>query len=269
MRRRGQPEDATCTQCRKGETMRTLALATALLGAILPAMPQAAQDGFRPFSATLKAQYWTETGKYAERHTTFARSADGSHAFISDEAAPGDPDQTPRAFFSYRLNVSKRWRIVTESFTMTAVVTYIPDDRELKALASSYGTCDNLSNGTRTQLARSTMFGLEVVETEIERDERSLIKEWVAPSLQCFALKRTEVLDGRLRVNIEAVSVELREPDPVMFQPPVGHELVSPLMQEQRYKARFPGHELFGQAVYKLEQQYQSGLAASKQRQSK
>jgi len=81
--------------------------------------------------------------------------------------------------------------------------------------------------------------------------------------------QRTEVLDGRLRVNIEAVSVELREPDPVMFQPPVGHELVSPLMQEQRYKARFPGHELFGQAVYKLEQQYQSGLAASKQRQSK
>ena len=55
----------------------------------------------------------------------------------------------------------------------------------------------------------------------------------------------------------------------VMFQPPVGHELVSPLMQEQRYKTRFPGHELFGQAVYKLEQQYQSGLAASKQRQSK
>ncbi len=111
------------------------------------------------------------------------------------------------------------------------------------------------------------MLGFKVIEVEVEKTDRSVTKEWVAPDLQCYALRHTYVEDDELRTNIEVVSIDLREPDPTVFGPPAGYELVSPLEMETRYRARFPGHELMGLSAYKLEEQYQLAVAAAKKKQ--
>lgn len=247
--------------------MRTCMLMTIIAATVMPAMPQTTQGEFRPFVATRKDQYWTESRRYVERHTTFARGADGSYAFISDKAAPNDPDQVPVAIYSQRFNALRRWSILTEPFTRTAVVTYIAEDRDLSARARDYGTCENLTNGNWKTLGRSSLLGFAVVEVEVDRGERSVTTEWVAPELQCYALRHTYVENGELRTKLEVVAIEVKEPDKKSFEPPAEHELVSPIEQEDRYRTMFPAHELFGRHTYELERSYQFGLAAAKDKQ--
>jgi hypothetical protein len=246
---------------------RTYILAMTLAAMAAPGLPQTGHRQYQPFTATLKEQYWTESGRYAGSHTTFARAADGSYAFISDKAAPDDKDQKPIAFFSFRFNVARRWLVETEPFTQTAVVTPIVEDSEIDSAASVYGTCDWLSDGTWKPLGQSTMLGFKVIEVEVDKTEHSITKEWVAPALNCFALKHTFVENEALRTNLEVTSIDLSEPDRALFEVPPGYERVSPLEMEARYKARFPKNELYGRSVYKLEERYQSAVAAAKQRQ--
>jgi hypothetical protein len=247
--------------------MRSYILAMALAAAAIPAVSQTSHRGFQPFTAMEKEQYWTESGRYAERHTIFMRGADGSSAYISDEAAPGDPDQTPSAVFSFRFNAARRLYIEAEPFTRTALAIPIVEDSEMDRLRSVYGTCDSLSDGTWKVLGQSAMLGFKVIEVEVDKAEHTITKEWVAPDLQCFALKHTFVENDALRTNLVVLSIDLKPPDPSFFEVPAGYELVSPLEREARYQARFPGHELLGQLVDRLEERYQSAVAAAKKKQ--
>jgi hypothetical protein len=124
----------------------------------------------------------------------------------------------------------------------------VVEEAELKSLASAYGTCDSLQNGTWTAKGRSKLLGIDVTEVEVERTGREVITAWVAPELQRFALKRTDILDGELRVREEVLSVRNAEPPASMFAQPDGYALVSPREMEDRY----------------LEREYQRAIGLSK-----
>ncbi len=223
---------------------------------------QTPADQFRPFTARMNARYWTESGRTTERSTTFIRATDGSWAFESDTEDPVMLDQAARGWFRYTLDVKNRRYIFAESFVHAAVVRPVVDAKELQTLRGAYGTCEVANDGSRKQLGRSTLLGMEVLEVEVERTERSIILEWVAPGLQCFALKRTEVLDGNLRVRIEAVSVQTGEPDSSAFESPAGFARVSPLEMEDLYRAKFPGREMYGSQIgRRLEEEYRRALS--------
>jgi hypothetical protein len=227
----------------------------------VPGYAQTSADQFQPFTTRMKARYWTESGRTTERSTTFVRAKDGSWAFESDIEDPVLLDQAARGWFRYTLDVKNRRYIFGESFVHAAVVRPLVDAKELQKLRGAYGTCDGVNDGSLKQLGRSTFLGLELLEVEVERDERSVLEEWVVPALQCFALKRTEVLDGNLRVRIEAVSVQVGEPDESAFEPPIGFARVSPREIEDLYRAKFPGRELFGSQAVKMEEQYRRALS--------
>ena len=243
----------------------------AVLGAVvLPAVSQEIRVAYKPFTARIREQYWTESGRCPERHATFARRADGSFCFISDEAAPNDPAQKPVVFFSYRLNVPRRQYISAEPFTKTACGYYIPDDRELQRMRDSYGACEHLHDGQWRLLGRSRVLGYKVYQAVTLLDCHFRPTEWVAPDLQCFALKSTDFVDGFPRERDEVSSLDFKEPDPSLFEPPAGYELLSPLEQEKRYQAMFTGAVFVGTpGINNLERQYQAGLAAMKRLQQK
>jgi hypothetical protein len=222
---------------------------------------------FRPFTATRKDQYWTESRRYDEINLTFARARNGSFALMFDAKAPDHSKQSPPLRSEYLFNVPRRWYIHAEAFTRTAVVLPIVDDTEMDRLTLDNGSCAGLSDGTWKSLGKSSMLGLPVIEVEVEKTDRSVTKEWVAPDLQCYALKRTYVEDDELRTKIEVVSIDLKEPEPKVFEPPAGYELVSPLEMENRYRVKFPGHELMGLSAYKLEEQYQLAVDSVKKKQ--
>lgn len=138
-----------------------------------------------------------------------------------------------------------------------SVVKPVVDDTEFRELASAYGACDNLSDGTWKEISRSTLLGFEVIEVEEEHTERSLVKSWVAPALQCFALRHVEFIDGKLRQQWEIDSLQQKEPDASTFGPPEGYERVSPIELENRYQAMFPGSELYGRFATAMEERYQ------------
>lgn len=227
-----------------------LALFTAL------AFAQSEPGKARPFTARWTGMWWTESGRYTDRPETFARGSDGSWAFVSEAENPSDP-KAARGPFSYALNATKRQYIIAESFTKAAVVKPVVDDKEFKELASAYGTCENLSDGTWKEMSQSTLLGFDVIEVEVEHTERSLVKSWVAPALQCFALRHVEFIDGNLRQKWEIGSLQQKEPDPSMFGPPEGYELVTPIELEKRYQAMFPGSELYGRFAATMEERYQ------------
>ena len=198
--------------------MKAIGVLAALTVMTILGYPQTPAEQFQSFTARLKARYWTESGRTTERSTTFVRATDGSWAFESDTEDPVLLDQAPRGWFRYTLDVKTRRYIISLSFVHAAVVRPIVDAQELQSLRGAYGTCDVLNDESRKQLGRSTFLGVEVVELE-ERDEHSVAVEWVAPPLQCFALKRTDVIDGNLRERVEAVSVQTGEPTKVLSNP--------------------------------------------------
>jgi hypothetical protein len=248
----------------RGDRMKARCMLALLAVMTVSGYAQTPADRSQPFTAELKARYWTESGRTIEESWKFVRATDGSWAFESDDQDPALLDQAERGWFRYTFDVKRRRYIDSLSFVQAAVVKPVVDAQELKMLRGSYGTCDGLNDGSLKQLGRSTFLGLEVIDVEVEHDERSIIEEWVAPALQCFALKRTEVIDGNLRQRIQAVSVQLGEPDAGAFELPAGFARVSPLEMEDLYRARFPGRELFGSRIgRRLEEEYQRALSSA------
>jgi hypothetical protein len=221
---------------------------------------------YRAFSAKLRAQYWTESGREAARSRTFHRRADGSYVFESEVDDPSDPNHGKLRRFRNVLNVSGRTFTITEPFVEAAVTRPLVDDGELNTLAAAYGECASLTNGTWKEINRSSLLGLEVIEVEVERTERTVVTHWVAPDLDCFSLKHTTVIDGRLRTLEKAVSIDPGEPDTTVLNLPKGYALVSPLELEARYQARFPGMELFGDQALRMEETYQRSIEKARVR---
>jgi len=216
---------------------------------------------FQPFSATMQARHWTDTELSEECSITFARSKDGSWARTSDIEHPLFKDRSKRGIFSYRLDVPRRLYTSTEPFVRAATVFPIVEDKELERDISIYGSCDHLRDGTWKEVGRSTILNFDVIEVEVERTDRELRTKWVAPDLQCFALKETDLTDGELRMWAEAFSIETTEPPSRSFEPPDDYERLSPLELERRYQQMFPGNVMFGPAVLNVEVQYQRAVA--------
>ena len=249
--------------------MKMLIYAICLASLLVPAQSQTQQSAFRPFSATIRSQYWTESGKAASSSITFARSRDGSFVYANDVEYPLGKDREKRGRFSYRFDVQQRLFTLTEPFVQAAVARPIVDDAEMRQLADTYGSCRHLQDGEWKEVGRSTVLNFDVVEVEVERTSRSVQKKWVAPDLQCFALREISMIDGRLRMQREAVSLETKEPQRSLFEPPPGYELLSPLELEDRYQAKFPGNELFGRAVHNMEDRYRRAVSDAKARHEK
>ena len=235
-----------------------------LLLCFVAAMPaQTPQSAAQPFSAKVRAQYWTETRRYAERLGTFSRAGNGSWAFATEVDHPTSTETGPLQRVTYLLNAVRRSYIMTEPYLRTAVELPIIDNRELARLRMAYGDCALLTDGTWKEVGSSKILGYRVIEVEEERTERSSVTKWVAPDLQCFSLKRVDVIDGDVRVREEVTSIQAGEPDRSAFEIPSGYSAVSPLEMEDRYRAKF-GKPLFGEQAVRMEEQYQRALSLRK-----
>jgi hypothetical protein len=152
---------------------------------------------------------------------------------------------------------------MTEPFVQAAVVEPIVEDKDLRRLMSVYGSCEYLHDGTWKEVSRSRLLDFDVIEV-VELTEREVLTRWVAPELECFALRQTDVTDGVLRMREEAVSIDTREPSGNWLEPPAGYAVVTPLELERRYQEKFPGKVLYGQAIYNVEDRYQRSVAKAK-----
>ncbi len=84
--------------------MKNWVLIGALTVGAIPGTPQTVQREFRPFTATRRDQYWTESRRYDETNVTFARAKDGSFALMFDAKAPDHTEQSPPLRSGYVFN---------------------------------------------------------------------------------------------------------------------------------------------------------------------
>lgn len=244
-----------------------------LLIVVIGTVALAAQDQsqekritFLPFQTIIRSQYWTESGRSYESSIAFIRDKDGSFIYEDDVDNPLGTTEGPRQRWRHSLNVSERIYTIEEPFLRAAVAEPIPGNMELERMVSHYGSCRFLEDGTWKRLGESTLLNLNVVEVEVERTERTVEKRWVAPDIQCFALKTTRMIEGQLRMSQEAVSIDVKAPKPGFLDLPVGYTLLSPLDLESHYQTKFPGKQFYGGDAVNMERRYRQAVDASKKR---
>jgi hypothetical protein len=221
---------------------------------------------FIPFQTIVRSQYWTESGRGYESSIKFSRDKDGSFVYEDDVAHPLGETAGARKRWRHSLNVPTRIYTIEEPFLQAAVAEPVPDDTEFERIRSLYGSCRFLEDGTWKRLGESTLLNVPVVEVEVERTDRRVEKWWVAPSIQCFALKATRMIDGQLRMSQEAVSIDLKTPPPGFLDLPAGYTLLSPLDLESHYQTKFPGKQFYGGRAVDMERRYRQAVDASKKR---
>jgi hypothetical protein len=193
-----------------------------------------------PFSAVVMTE-WTKilpdgSRQTMKNHRTVARDSTGQvfeeRRFFSPN---GDQQATPLSELDYR-DPNRHERVVCR--TMTRVCTVSPFvDQPAVAIRQPGPLPNGMGDVTREDLGRKTIGEVEVVGSRevttinagvmgYEKPQPIVKEFWYSPSLGINVI--TKRFDPRASAiqNFEVGAINLAEPDPKMFEPPVGYKLV-------------------------------------------
>lgn len=190
---------------------------------------------------------------------TIAQSGDGSRTrefTISGRWSPNGREGTSVDIW----NIAKRRYINVEPFTQS-ISTFPMSDERISDLLRSAHACEDirplLASGN---LPSKTMLGYRVFEIVKREQDPITSTSWVAPDLNCFPLKKTEVYPGGYKNDWTVVKLVEGEPPASMFTPPAGYMERSPAQVETLYEKLFGGKELYPkQMAEHAEREYRKG----------
>ncbi len=171
--------------------------------------------------------------------TVFASRADGSSVdlrLMGDGKMAGN-----KAIF----DLTRGQRVVVDPLS-ESTTTYALAPPEISRLRLNASSCVGIGGSERGEI-----LGVEVVKIERRpppsgNGNREEIEEWLAPSLNCYPLRRTATLYNsgrRLAVTTqEATSITLGEPDEELFAVPAGYAERTP-SEVYAERARRQGRE--------------------------
>lgn len=209
----------------------------------------------QPFVAKMKTTYFDDDERPMVLMSQFTRTADGSYARV-DETEAYDSERGTK---QYLLDAPKRLWTMTDSFTKSVVVDLLESDREFNNLALEPGTCRFLRDGDWKAVNTTEIFGMKVIQVDQVISEKTVLRLWIAPDLECFPLRRSLEVNGVVKTKLEAISLQVGDPAPALFEIPAGYSNVSPMQFEERWRRRFCGrHHYSDDDVRAREQKYQA-----------
>lgn len=183
-----------------------------------------------------------------------AHREDGSYALRFTTTSPLGEKDWHAEFF----DASTRREVWLEVFTRSVMTIFLSDTEVANRVASQM-RCAN--SEIRSQLAQKTIKSSKILDREVLGVTRKLGGDvswsWVAPDLDCYPL--SEILSSaRGSRNVTWVErVDVGTPPQTLFDVPSDYTERSPMEIEAAYKAKYPGHALFGEkSVAVLEQRY-------------
>ena len=180
----------------------------------------------QPFTATMKEVRFDAAG--TERTTevyTYAVRSDGSSMKVANREFPDGKRYAMRIV----MDLSQHKRISIDPATQS-ITTYALPESVMKKSTDELSSCvgAGLTAGPK-------VVGFETVHRSITHGKgsnaKSIGEEWVAPALNCFALKLVTYKHGDTtgpHNEVEAVAVAIGEPDAALFQAPTGYVERSP-----------------------------------------
>jgi len=227
----------------------------------------------KPFVAYSRVlRFSSQQREPAVQQGTFARRSDGSFVRSFEVTSPAG-----EVGWSVDIvDVPNRKYVALEPFTKSATTFYRTDSEVGESVAAT-GTCDSLGldaeAGLPTRRVQAispqqrvwdTLLGRKVAQV-IERFEVATTERWVAPDLDCFALRKSEWSSTGAHNEYTVTKLEEGEPPDSMFQIPSEYLETSPLQVEAAYAARYPGHALFGESMARLvDERYHKSRARRK-----
>lgn len=234
--------------------------------ALFAATPSAlsAQSGatpterYSPLTASTKRTDFFEQGGEMVFSGQFFRKSDGSYARVLEtEAYDGE-----RGTIRTTLDAPTRTWVWAESFIDAAIVMR-RSDAQFRNLMGNEGGCRNdLEDADSKRIGDSEKLGVHVIEVERKLTDRLIVRRWVAPELQCFALLDLLIETGEVRTKDEVLSIQFGEPDPAAFRVPGGYKILDPLQFEEIWRQKYNGRDGFGDIrAQKLQREYEEGRA--------
>ena len=188
-------------------------------------------------------------------HRTVAVRSDGSRAETYSVTTPAGMIEHVRSISDLR----KRTWTKTEPSTKS-LATFHLTDSEIRDRRHSQNLCSSseisLAKKSASEVAtRAVMLGFGVIPVKV-RESRHSVSRWVAPELNCYALRETAVSEHGSRTEFQVEKLEIGDPPDAMFEGPPDYVERSPAEIEALYLAKYPGHPLFGRSLETIQQHY-------------
>jgi len=202
------------------------------------------QSGFTPFTATMESRSYNPDGTLSSSHQRlYAVRSNGTKIEILKIPTPDGrlTDGKSVTDLDAGLMVSAveaTESLITHPLRAETVAKY----RRAPTACTSDPTAEH-----------SKILGYDVVRVKREwhvAGRFTLVDKWVAPALNCFALKSTstggaEGEPASYPYVQEVLFVLPGEPSPSLFEIPVGYVERSPSEMNAEFERRFPGHSIF------------------------
>lgn len=183
---------------------------------------------------------------------TFARRGDGSWSFsYTGRAADGSSVRS----LDY-VDLARMIAVHTENVTRSVMTWAIPAADVPRNTAAGFTPCSGLKAGYEAG-PRSRILGYDAILVS-ETDKAGTELRWVAPALDCYALRRVYRTPEGRHDDFEASAVEEVEPPAALFEVPSGYVERTPKEIQTLYAEQIPGAEVYPKEVLeRLERRYQ------------
>jgi hypothetical protein len=204
---------------------------------------RAQERGFKPFTAVMVQRHYMPGAvepDHIENYIHAVRS-DGSWVNVFDRQLANHEWGEVRVV----LDVPSRKRVIIDPST-ESLVSYPLSENGVRIRVTSPASCLSKANS-----GRATLMGYDVLKVsddfpangdEIRRSER-----WLAPGLDCFAVKETNTYGSASALNRttrDALYITIGEPDPKLYQIPANYTERSPSELSAEHARRFGGQPI-------------------------
>jgi hypothetical protein len=186
-------------------------------------------------------------------HQVFARRSDGSWSFTHTGREADGSYATVVEYFNSVHDIY----VHTEPVTRSVMTRAVPPAEIQRHLEAGFRSCQSLKAGYEAG-PHSRMLGYDVILVS-ETDKAGTESRWVAPALDCYALRSVyRTPDGR-HDDFAVGEVQEVEPPAELCEVPSGYVERSPKEIEALYAKRIPGAEVFPRSILeRLERKYKA-----------